>query len=58
MSTMEGLMTVADEESQRANEWTGLQDDIQVVRVEVERERAALIPSSRSSNKDVPYLPT
>ena len=44
ISTMEGLLTVADEESQRANEWTGLPEDIRVVRVQVGRRGAAVTP--------------
>ena len=44
MSTMEGLLTVADEELQWANEQMGLQEDIRVVRVQVGQERAAVTP--------------
>ena len=44
MSTMEWLMRVADEESQWVSERMGLPEGIQVVRVEVGRERAAVTP--------------
>ena len=51
MSTMEGFMRVADEESQWANEWMGLPENIRVVRMQVGRKQGALTPVLATATK-------
>ena len=58
MSTMEGLLTVADEELQWANEQMGLQEDTRVVRVQVGQEKAAVTPVLAATTETYhTYLP-
>ena len=58
MSTIKGLMRVADEESQWANGRMGRQEDIQVVRVHVGQEQAAVTQALVATTQKYSYLPT